>query len=33
MEKVDSEYFMSTASGDNEFYVTPEVKFDFEKNG
>ena len=30
---MDSEYFMTTGSDDNEFYVTPEVKSDFEKNG
>ena len=33
MEKLDSEYFMSTNGGNNDFYVTNEVKADFDKNG
>ena len=33
MSKTDSEYFM-TENGDlNEFFVTPDVKADFERNG
>ena len=33
MEKVESQYFMSSSSDGNDFYVTSEVKSDFECNG
>ena len=33
MEKVKSQYFMSSSSDGNDFYVTSEVKSDFESNG
>ena len=33
MEKVESEYFMSSKGGNNDFYVTNDVKSDFDKNG
>ena len=33
MENVESQYFMSSSSDGNDFYVTSEVKSDFECNG
>ena len=33
MERLDSEYFMSSNGDNDDFYVTSEVKADFDKNG
>ena len=33
MSKTDSEYFMTEKSDSNEFFVTPDVKADFDRNG
>ena len=33
MERLESEYFMSSNGDNDDFYVTSEVKADFDKNG
>ena len=33
MSKIDSEYHMKNQDRQNEFFITPEVKLDFDKNG
>ena len=33
MGEQDSEYYMNNHEGQNEFFVTPEAKLDFDKNG
>ena len=33
MSKKDSEFFMTENGGLNEFFVTPDIKADFDRNG